>query len=80
MEWGHVPLVQIMNVTVCIYIQNNSIFATLLYFITVCHLQGMGLAEDDSSDVYYAQSLASNSKSLTFGFLKEDNFISPRDN
>lgn len=31
----------------------------------------MGLTEDDSNDVYYAQPLASNGESLTFRFLKK---------
>lgn len=28
-------MIQIMNVTVCIYVQNNPIVAALLYFVTV---------------------------------------------
>lgn len=62
-EWGHVPLIQIMNVTALIYIQSSRIVATLQHFIIICvTFRAWVLAENDSNDMCNAQSLASNNK------------------
>lgn len=72
MEWGHESLIQIMNAIVCISIRNNPVTAALLYFVTVPVIfMACVWQDDDSKDVYCAQSLASDSKSFTFRFFQK---------